>query len=178
MWLTTSPLLLLCFSLLSHLSPLFHLPLFLSSVHVLSHFQPSFNMRRQSWSNTWSRSRSSRLTSSWKRSRRWKMKPFQSNWPWNRYVYPGTAGRWWMHFIISMLNNMFNICVQLFVYYSTVRCTYFIVLNFTNLISNWKDILVFVCWKIPHNVHSHDVMMGILLEMHIVAVLMNRCMSV
>lgn len=43
-------------------------------------------MRRQSWSSTWSRSRSSRSTSSWRKSRKWRMKPSQSSWHWNRYA--------------------------------------------------------------------------------------------
>lgn len=43
------------------------------------HLPPSSSMKKQSWSNTWNKSRSSRLTSSWKRLRRWRMKPSQSS---------------------------------------------------------------------------------------------------
>lgn len=50
-------------------------------------FQSSSSMRRPSWSSTWSKSKSSRLTSSWKRSKRWRMKPSQSSSPWNRYAH-------------------------------------------------------------------------------------------
>ncbi len=82
-----SLLVLLLLSLLSHLSRFIHLFLmtFPLSMHYPPFFHPSSSMRRQSWSSTWSRNRSSRLTSSWKRSRRWRMKPFQSSLPWNRY---------------------------------------------------------------------------------------------
>lgn len=66
-------------------------------------------MRRPSWNSTWSRSRSSRLTSSWKRSRKWKMKPSQSSWPWNRYGYPGRA-RSFQH--ITWLEEKFGACTQ------------------------------------------------------------------
>ena len=80
-------------------------------VHFPPFFHPSSSMRRPSWNSTWSRSRSSRLTSSWKRSRKWKMKPSQSSWPWNRYGYPGRA-RGCRH--ISWPEEKFGACTQPF----------------------------------------------------------------
>lgn len=63
------------------------------SMHCSPLFYSSSSMKRQSWNSTWSRSRSSKLTSLWKRSRKWRMKQSQNSLPWNRYVYNGRAKR-------------------------------------------------------------------------------------